>query len=461
MRHMLKLAGAFALAALPLKAQEMVTDFMLDNGMQVVVVEDHRAPVAMHMVWYKAGSADEDPGVSGIAHFLEHLMFKGTDNLDVGEFSRVVAENGGRDNAFTSYDYTAYYQRVAADRLELMMQMESDRMVNLRLTEDDILTERDVIIEERNQRTENNAGALFREQRQAAQYMNHRYGVPIIGWRHEMEKLDMQDALDFYEKFYAPNNAILIVAGDVDPEEVKALAETYYGVIPANPELTERDRPQEPPQTSARRMEFFDPRAVLNVATDHAEYAVWMKEVLLSRADLEVERVVESATGIEGRNPTKYEQKAIDEVMADMEGERPMDRLVCGDVGYGKTEVALRAVMKAALGGKQAAFLAPTTVLVEAGVPNAQQEKPITMDFTTSRITVVSRMMPPASSTSWGSTCIPSVVKNTARNRSRIGTTWFASSCRKRVPESTKPARKAPISRLKPRASVAHATPSA
>lgn len=260
MRRMMMLAGLTALAALPLRAQEMVTDFMLDNGMQVVVVEDHRAPVVMHMVWYKAGSADEQPGVSGVAHFLEHLLFKATDTLESGEFSKVVSANGGRDNAFTSYDYTAYYQRVAADRLELMMQMESDRMVNIRLSEDDIATERDVIIEERNQRTENSAGALFREQRIAAQYLNHRYGVPIIGWKHEMENLGLDDALAYYETFYAPNNAILVVAGDVYPEDVKTLAETYYGVIPANPDLPERVRPQEPPQTSARRMEFRDPR---------------------------------------------------------------------------------------------------------------------------------------------------------------------------------------------------------
>ncbi|MEE2944061.1 MAG: pitrilysin family protein [Pseudomonadota bacterium] len=267
MQRVLSLASAFALAVLPLKAQEMVTDFVLDNGMQVVVVEDHRAPVAMHMVWYKAGSADEPPGVSGIAHFLEHLMFKGTDTLEPGEFSKVVAENGGRDNAFTSYDYTAYHQRVAADRLELMMQMESDRMVNLRLTDGEVLTERDVIIEERNQRVENSAGALFREQRMAAQYINHHYGIPIIGWRHEMEELNKQDALDFYEDFYAPNNAILVVAGDVEPDEVKALAEKYYGIIPANPEIEERDRPQDPPQTSARRMEFFDERVAQEYVT--------------------------------------------------------------------------------------------------------------------------------------------------------------------------------------------------
>lgn len=267
MRRMILMAGLVLMAALPARAQEMVTDFTLDNGMQVVVVEDHRAPVVMHMVWYKAGSADEPAGTSGIAHFLEHLMFKQTETLAPGEFSEVVTAQGGQDNAFTSFDYTAYYQRVAADRLELMMQMESDRMVNLRLTENDILTERDVIIEERNQRTENNAGALFREQRMAAQYLNHRYGVPIIGWRHEMETLNMADALSFYEEFYAPNNAILIVAGDVYPDEVKALAEQYYGVIPANPDLKPRARPQEPPQSSARRMVFHDARVAQEYVT--------------------------------------------------------------------------------------------------------------------------------------------------------------------------------------------------
>ncbi len=260
MRRMFMLAGLAALAALPLRAQEAVTDFMLDNGMQVVVVEDHRAPVVMHMVWYKAGSADEPAGVSGVAHFLEHLMFKATDTLESGEFSQIVTANGGQDNAFTSLDYTAYHQRVAADRLELMMQMESDRMVNIRITEDDILTERDVILEERNQRTENSAGALFREQATAAQYMNHRYGVPIIGWKHEMEQLDLEDTMAFYERFYAPNNAVLVVAGDVTPDEVKGLAEKYYGVIPANPDLEERVRPQEPPQLSPRRLQYRDPR---------------------------------------------------------------------------------------------------------------------------------------------------------------------------------------------------------
>ena len=247
-------------AAAGAETKNGVTDFVLDNGMQVVVVEDHRAPVVQHMVWYRAGSADEPKGSSGVAHFLEHLLFKATDKMEAGELSATVAANGGRDNAFTSYDYTAYYQRIAADRLELMMRMESDRMKNIRLTPENIKTERDVIIEERNQRTENNPQALFGEQLSAAQYLNHRYGVPVIGWMHEMEELDLEDALGFYELYYSPNNAILVVSGDVQPDEVRTLAETYYGAIPANPDLPERLRTEEPRQNAERRVIFRDAR---------------------------------------------------------------------------------------------------------------------------------------------------------------------------------------------------------
>ncbi|GAW36191.1 protease 3 precursor [Roseovarius sp. A-2] len=264
MRHLTGWLIAALTLFLPVTAgaqtAEQVTSFTLDNGMQVVVIEDHRAPVVTQMVWYRAGSADERPGVSGVAHFLEHLLFKGTETMEPGEFSATVARNGGSDNAFTSYDYTAYFQRIAADRLELVMKMEADRMVNLQLDEGDIATERDVIIEERNQRVENNPGALFREQKNASQYLNHRYGVPIIGWRHEMEALDLDAALEFYEMYYAPNNAVLVVAGDVTPDEVRGLAETYYGVIPANPDLPVRARPQEPPQLAERRLTMRDAR---------------------------------------------------------------------------------------------------------------------------------------------------------------------------------------------------------
>jgi zinc protease len=239
---------------------EDVSTFALKNGLQVVVIEDHRAPVVVHMVWYRTGAADEAPGKSGIAHFLEHLMFKGTDELAPGELSKVVAKQGGSDNAFTSWDYTAYFQRVAADRLDLMMKMESDRMNDLRLPADQVDPERSVIIEERNQRTDSSPGALLGEQMRAALYLNHPYGIPIIGWKHEMAGLTQADAEAFYAAHYAPDNAILVVAGDVDPEQVKAMAETHYGPIPPAENIQPRNRPSEPPQIAPRRMTLTDER---------------------------------------------------------------------------------------------------------------------------------------------------------------------------------------------------------
>jgi zinc protease len=260
MNRLLSLAAPLvALLTTPAMARE-VTDFTLDNGMQVVVIEDHRAPVVVNMVWYRVGAADEAPGKSGIAHFFEHLMFKATDDLESGELSRIVEANGGSDNAFTSQDYTAYYQRVAADRLGLMMQMEADRMRDLTLTEEEVATERNVILEERATRTDSDPGALFREQMSAAAYLNHPYGVPIIGWRHEIEQLNHADALAFYRTYYAPNNAIAVIAGDVDPDEVRALAQQHYGVLEPSLDLPDRIRPQEPPQLAERRLSFSDPR---------------------------------------------------------------------------------------------------------------------------------------------------------------------------------------------------------
>ncbi|MGB3553854.1 MAG: pitrilysin family protein [Jannaschia sp.] len=259
----LPLAAAIVALAAPVWAQigdDTVTTFTLDNGMDAIVIEDRRAPVVVHMVWYDVGAADEPPGKSGIAHFLEHLMFKGTDDLAPGEFSALVEAQGGSDNAFTSLDYTAYFQRVAADRLGLMMELEADRMRDLVLDDADMLTERDVVLEERAQRTDSDPGALFGEMRNAAQYLNHPYRVPIIGWRHEVEKLTLQDALDFYGRFYAPNNATLIVAGDVDPAEVERLAREYYGPLAPTEDLAPRDRPSEPPQIAPRRIAFADDR---------------------------------------------------------------------------------------------------------------------------------------------------------------------------------------------------------
>ncbi|WP_328702883.1 M16 family metallopeptidase [Arenibaculum pallidiluteum] len=231
--------------------------FTLQNGMQVVVVTNRRVPVVTHMVWYRTGAADEPRGRSGIAHFLEHLMFKATDELAAGEFSRIVARNGGRDNAFTSWDYTAYFQNVARDRLELVMKMEADRMADLRLTDEVVLPEREVIIEERRQRTENSPSDKLSEQLQAALFVHHPYGTPVIGWESEMRKLDREAAEAFYRTWYAPNNAILVVAGDVDAAELKPLAERYYGAIPARP-VPARVRVEEPVLTAERRVILRD-----------------------------------------------------------------------------------------------------------------------------------------------------------------------------------------------------------
>ena len=252
--------AALALAlALPVAA-EPVTTFTLDNGLNVVVIEDHRAPVVVQMIWYRVGAADEPPGHSGIAHFLEHLLFKGTEKIAPNAFSGIVEAQGGDDNAFTSWDYTAYFQRIAADRLDLVMEMEADRMRNLRLTEEDVATERQVILEERAQRTDTSPGALLSEQMRAAQFQNGPYGIPVIGWRHEMEQLSREDALSYYTRFYAPNNATLVIAGDVLPDEVKALAEKHYGPLEPSDGITPRDRPQEPPQLAERRITLADER---------------------------------------------------------------------------------------------------------------------------------------------------------------------------------------------------------
>ena len=265
MRALLSHIGACAVVlvlAVPQSLSARVFDpatFTLDNGMEVVVVENRRVPVVSHMVWYKVGAADEEPGKTGLAHLFEHLMFKGTNEIPPGEFSKIVARQGGRDNAFTSSDYTGYFQNIAADKLELVMKMEADRMHNLRLSVQDVLTERDVVLEERRSRTDNNPSALLAERMDAAFYIRHPYRNPVIGWPEEVSKLDLEDALAFYKRWYAPNNAILVVAGDVDPARVKDLARKYYGAIPRG-DVPVRNRPEDPPLVAAKRVELRDPR---------------------------------------------------------------------------------------------------------------------------------------------------------------------------------------------------------
>jgi zinc protease len=289
--------------------------FTLDNGMQVVVVTNQRAPVVTHWVWYRVGSADSPLGKSGLPHFLEHLMFKGTEEIPPGEFSKIVARNGGEDNAMTSQDFTAYFQTIAKDRLPLVMQMEADRMINLRLTDEAVYPERDVIVEERLSRVENQPASLLSEQLAATQYMHHPYRLPVIGWLHEIKSYTREDAEQFYERWYAPNNAALIVAGDITAEELRPLAEATYGRIPARP-VPERMRVEEPPQHAERFVELSDPRvlqpslirsylapSLRSEGGDHAHALEVLSEVLgggstsrLYRA-LVVERGLASAAG--------------------------------------------------------------------------------------------------------------------------------------------------------------------
>jgi len=261
----LALLLASALIPAAVRAQTVTSErpatFTLSNGMQVVVIPDHRTPVVTQMTWYKVGSADETPGKSGLAHFLEHLMFKGTDAHPAGEFSQTVLKVGGNENAFTSLDYTGYFQRVPREQLGKMMEFEADRMTGLVLKDENVLPERDVVLEEYNMRVANNPDARLTEQMMAALYLNHPYGRPVIGWRHEIEKLGREDALAFYKRFYAPNNATLVIAGDVEAKDVHAMAERTFGTVAPQPAIApKRLRPQEPPPAGPRAVTLADPR---------------------------------------------------------------------------------------------------------------------------------------------------------------------------------------------------------
>jgi zinc protease len=262
---MAAVAGVLLLAAFarPLPAAEppLAETFTLNNGMQVVVIPDHRAPVVTHMVWYRVGSADEPEGKAGIAHFLEHLMFKGTTKYPPGAFNRIIRQNGGEDNAFTSKDYTAYFQRIAKDRLGLVMDLEADRMQNLVLKDENVLPELKVVEEERRERTDNDPSSLLGEQMDAMLYLVHPYRKPVIGWMPEVNKLTREDAIAFYKAHYTPANAILVVAGDVTLDEVKRLANEHYGRLNNTFDVKPRMRSEEPTPIAPRRVILTDARA--------------------------------------------------------------------------------------------------------------------------------------------------------------------------------------------------------
>jgi zinc protease len=257
-------AGSFAADAAAPQASATktagnnATEFTLKNGLKIVVIPDHRAPVVTHMVWYHVGGTDDPPGLSGAAHFFEHLMFRGTKNVPNGELSKIVTRNGGQDNAQTSYDFTVYFQRIAKDRLPIMMGLEADRMVNLDLSENNVLTERNVVLEERHLRIDSEPQALAQEQIQAALHLSHPYGRPVIGWEAEISTMGRGQANDFYQHHYAPNNAIVMVVGDVTPEEVRKIAEEKYGPVPSR-ELAPRIDEPLPPRRAESRIDFAIP----------------------------------------------------------------------------------------------------------------------------------------------------------------------------------------------------------
>ncbi len=239
--------------AVPFPATANPYEHTLDNGLRIIVKEDRRAPTAVHMVWYRAGSVDETNGTTGVAHVLEHMMFKGTPTVGPGEFNRRVAAAGGRDNAFTSKDYTAYFQQVPKERLGEMMQLEADRMRHLTLDPQEFAQEIRVVMEERRLRTDDQPPSMLFEQMSGVAFQAHPYRAPIIGWMNDLEHMTAQDARDWYERWYVPNNAYVVVVGDVDHQAVFRLAEQHYGALQARP-LPQRKPQQEPPQAGIRRL---------------------------------------------------------------------------------------------------------------------------------------------------------------------------------------------------------------
>lgn len=242
MLHKIKLISLGLLLILPIVVAANVSEYQLDNGLKLIVKEDHRAPVVVTQVWYKVGSSYEHNGITGISHVLEHMMFKGTENLGPNEFSQIIAANGGSENAFTGRDYTAYFQTLEKERLEVSFRLEAERMRKLVIDEAELLKEREVVAEERRMRTEDNPQALVREAFNATAFVNSPYHHPVIGWMSDINHYEAVDLRQWYQKWYAPNNATIVVVGDVRPDEVFALAKQYFA--PLRPETTATLKPQ-------------------------------------------------------------------------------------------------------------------------------------------------------------------------------------------------------------------------
>ncbi len=366
----LTLLLAFALALAPSQGRAAVygaETFMLANGMQVVLIPNHRAPVVSHMVWYRIGSADETPGKSGIAHFLEHLMFKGTPKYPGTAITDTVARNGGDQNAFTSTDYTAYYQNIAVDRLPLVMDIEADRMRNLILDVKEVETEREVIIEERRMRTDNSPGAQLGERLAVALWGTNHYSIPIIGWEAEMAQLTREDAFKVYHDYYAPHNAILVVAGDITMDKFKPMAEKYYGAIPKSGEYKPR-----------ARSTFLQPKADARITMHHERVGQpqWSRQIIApsysigDRADVHALEVFAELAG-GGATSKLYRTLAVDQKVAAGFGTS-----YDGDaVSYGSFYISLTPSPGVSIAQAEAAYTKAMDALLKDGITDADVDR--------------------------------------------------------------------------------------
>ena len=351
MKPIRQLCFVMACLAAPVAQAAAAFETTLPNGLKIIVKQDRRAPTVAHMMWYRAGSMDEVNGTTGVAHVLEHMMFKGTARIGRGEFSRRVAAAGGRENAFTSRDYTAYFQQVHKSKLDLVMQLEADRMAHLKLTDQEFAKEIKVVMEERRLRTDDQARSLLHETLLATAYQAHPYRIPTIGWMRDLETMTAADARAWYRTWYAPNNAVLIVTGDADPAEVVRLAKKYYGPVRAKP-LPVRKAQDEPPQKGVRRVEVKAPAELpylmmawhaprlADIERDGDPYALEVLATVLDGYDgARINRILVRDTGVALEAGAGYDSTARGPAMFALEGTPAAGKSVA------QLEQALRALL--------------------------------------------------------------------------------------------------------------------
>ena len=414
-----------------------VYEHVLDNGLKVLVKPDRRAPIVTSQVWYKVGSSYEPGGITGVSHVLEHMMFKGTENLEPGEFSQIIADNGGDENAFTGTDYTAYFQTLAADRLEVSFELEAERMRRLTLPEEEFVKELEVVKEERRLRTDDNPQSLTYEQFQAVAYQASPYRHPIIGWPSDLEAMQVDDLRKWYQKWYSPNNATVVVVGDVDPQAVFALAEEHFGPLEAEPVAPPKPR-AEPEQRGERRLVVKAPAkepylimgykvpVLANAEQDWQPYALEMLASVLdggasarfSRELVRCERIAASAgagynafsrlpglfrlsgTPAKGHSVDELEAALLEqiervrtELVAKDELERIRTQLIAGKV-YEKDSVFYQAMQLGQLETVGLGWELVDTYVDELSAVTPEQIRSVAREYLVSEVRTVARLDP-------------------------------------------------------------------